>query len=375
MAEGRSQQTLGRSRSLIAALVLGAALGIGALPASAATTEAVPAPTNTEMPAIEGSAETGQTLAATTGTWDNSPSSYGYQWEDCDAAGANCVAIPGATAATYRLASSDVGHTVRVVVKATNANGSGKASSRPTAVVAEQSSAAQPGGGQSGGGCGRGSRGGSGNGSANGSASGSGRGSANGSGRGSQQGQNSTKISVSLKWVSPTTAEVSGSVSPRCDGRRLMIQMRTRRGWKTVATVRLRSRTPQSSQFSLDHKLGSGVYRVLLPGSSTSSQSTSRLITVRDLVTLTAETSHSSDSKDVTISGTATPAENGGRLVVQLLTAKGWHNVASTLLYEDGSDRSAYSITLTSPEAGTYRVFLSADQTHRGSPSSTFKIA
>jgi hypothetical protein len=93
------------------------------------------APTNTALPAVSGSDVEGDTLKASTGTWTGSPTSYAYQWEDCNAAGASCSEISGAISASRKLAASDVGHTLRVVVKATNAGGTGKATSAATSTV------------------------------------------------------------------------------------------------------------------------------------------------------------------------------------------------------------------------------------------------
>ena len=66
---------------------------------------------------------------------EGSPTSYGYQWEDCNTSGEGCANIASAESSTYKLASTDVGHKLRVVVTATNAGGSGKASSAATATV------------------------------------------------------------------------------------------------------------------------------------------------------------------------------------------------------------------------------------------------
>src|SRR5262249_42706361 len=76
----------------------------------------------------------GQTLTSSTGDWDGSPTQFAYAWQDCNTAGGACVPT-GATGATYVLKSSDVGHTIRVVVTATNGAGSTPATSAPTAVV------------------------------------------------------------------------------------------------------------------------------------------------------------------------------------------------------------------------------------------------
>ena len=103
--------------------------------AATGTITPVPAPVNSALPLISGLAIEGQTLSATTGSWSGSPTSYGYQWEDCNTAGESCANIVSAGSSTYKLASTDVGHTLRVVVTATNAGGSGKASSAATAAV------------------------------------------------------------------------------------------------------------------------------------------------------------------------------------------------------------------------------------------------
>ena len=94
-----------------------------------------PAPANTAAPVVTGSPVEGQTLWSSPGTWSNSPTSYAYAWEDCDSSGNNCTTISGASSSTYTLASSDVGHTIRSIVTATNAGGKTSASSAQTAEV------------------------------------------------------------------------------------------------------------------------------------------------------------------------------------------------------------------------------------------------
>jgi hypothetical protein len=103
---------------------------------SVASSTVVPlAPSSTALPAVSGSAVEGQTLSASSGTWTGSPTSYGYQWEDCNTTGEACANVSGATAASYKLAASDVGHTLRVVVVASNAGGSAQASSAASGMV------------------------------------------------------------------------------------------------------------------------------------------------------------------------------------------------------------------------------------------------
>src|SRR5262249_46924392 len=98
------------------------------------------APLNTAAPAISGSPQQGQTLTTSTGSWigdplPGDPTTYGYQWEDCDASGSTCTPSPGATASSYLLGAADVGQTIRSVVTASDDGGSASATSANTAVV------------------------------------------------------------------------------------------------------------------------------------------------------------------------------------------------------------------------------------------------
>jgi hypothetical protein len=92
-------------------------------------------PANTATPTISGTAQEGQELSTTNGTWTNTPSSYTYAWSRCDASGSSCAAIDGATSATYTAVTADVAHTLRVTVTAKNSSGSANATSAPSAVV------------------------------------------------------------------------------------------------------------------------------------------------------------------------------------------------------------------------------------------------
>ncbi|MGZ6687753.1 MAG: PIG-L family deacetylase [Solirubrobacteraceae bacterium] len=93
-------------------------------------------PVNTVAPAISGSTVSGQVLSVSNGTWTGSPApGFSYQWQRCDSAGANCVAIGGATSQTYTLVAADVGHTMRAVVTGSNSAGSSAATSAATGVV------------------------------------------------------------------------------------------------------------------------------------------------------------------------------------------------------------------------------------------------
>jgi hypothetical protein len=94
------------------------------------------APTSMSPPAISGTAQQGDVLTSSAGSWSGSPASYAYQWQDCDIAGSNCANIGGATSASYSLVAGDVGHTMRAVVTASNSSGSTSATSAQTGVVA-----------------------------------------------------------------------------------------------------------------------------------------------------------------------------------------------------------------------------------------------
>jgi hypothetical protein len=92
-------------------------------------------PSNTTLPQVSGTTTQGQTLSVSDGSWTGSPTSFAYQWQDCDSLGNNCANIGGASSSSYTLASGDVGHTIRAVVTATNAGGSTPATSTQTSIV------------------------------------------------------------------------------------------------------------------------------------------------------------------------------------------------------------------------------------------------
>jgi hypothetical protein len=92
-------------------------------------------PPNTALPTITGTPTVGSTLTAAPGTWTGTSVTFAYQWRRCDAQGANCASITGATQTTYTVASGDAGSTLRVNVTGTDASGSNTVSSAQTAVV------------------------------------------------------------------------------------------------------------------------------------------------------------------------------------------------------------------------------------------------
>jgi hypothetical protein len=121
---------LGVLLAVAAGVVLGAIFGQPGTGQAASTA----VPTNKTLPTITGSPEAGLTLTATRGTWNGAPKTFSFSWSRCDTSGNGCAAI-GATGRRYTVTAADVGHTLRVTVAAHNADGTGRATSAPTAIV------------------------------------------------------------------------------------------------------------------------------------------------------------------------------------------------------------------------------------------------
>jgi len=93
------------------------------------------APRNTARPAISGTAQVGQTLTVSNGTWTGGVRTFTYQWQRCDENGNNCADVAGATAKTYGVRAEDQGKTMRAEVTAANAAGKTTVNTDRTAVV------------------------------------------------------------------------------------------------------------------------------------------------------------------------------------------------------------------------------------------------
>ncbi|HEX8771690.1 MAG TPA: glycosyl hydrolase, partial [Acidimicrobiales bacterium] len=99
------------------------------------TTTAAIAPASTAAPTITGIVDVGSTITTSTGSWSGTaPITYTYGWSRCDASGALCSPIAGATAQTYTVSLADAGATLRSTVTASNAAGQASAAS-PTVAV------------------------------------------------------------------------------------------------------------------------------------------------------------------------------------------------------------------------------------------------
>ncbi len=130
------RRRLGRLR---AGFLLWSALIGATIAATAAQATIAAAPQSNAPPTIAGQTREGRTLTALNGNWGNTPTSFSYQWQQCDASGANCNSIVGATSKTYTVVAGDVDHQLRVAVTATNADGSASATSQPSGVISSRS--------------------------------------------------------------------------------------------------------------------------------------------------------------------------------------------------------------------------------------------
>jgi hypothetical protein len=88
-------------------------------------------PVNTVAPAITGTAQEGQTVSCSTGTWTGTPTiTFAYQWKR------NGSNIGSATNSTYTLVTADVSQSITCQVTATNGSGSASATSNTITPIA-----------------------------------------------------------------------------------------------------------------------------------------------------------------------------------------------------------------------------------------------
>jgi hypothetical protein len=99
---------------------------------------AAKAPESTGLPTVEGDAAVEEMLFGGSGGWEGAePLDLSPQWLRCDIEGEECMVIPGATQLSRAVKAADLGHTLRLEVKAENDIGSASERSAPTAVVTE----------------------------------------------------------------------------------------------------------------------------------------------------------------------------------------------------------------------------------------------
>ena len=129
------------ARKLLCGLSLGLSLFLLAGSSSAGSSGA---PHNRARPKIAGQALTGKTLSAGHGRWSHSPKRFRYAWLSCNRSGAGCRSLPGAKQAKYRVRARDVGHRLRVLVRAFNRAGHGQARSKATRAVSADTNGGPP---------------------------------------------------------------------------------------------------------------------------------------------------------------------------------------------------------------------------------------
>jgi hypothetical protein len=128
----RRARRRGSIRAVSAALVVAAAAAALTVSATAAGQAA---PRTTSPPTIEGKFQVDETVTATNGGWANDPTEFTYKWQRCNREGSGCANIAGATAKTYKLTTSDIDHSVRVLVTAANSDGKSTANSHPSPII------------------------------------------------------------------------------------------------------------------------------------------------------------------------------------------------------------------------------------------------
>lgn len=83
-----------------------------------------PGPVSTAPPSVTGQLQQGKKLTGIAGTWQGAGAlTYAFQWYRCDPYGAHCSSIHGSTKSTYTLVAKDVGQTLGLTVRATDATG------------------------------------------------------------------------------------------------------------------------------------------------------------------------------------------------------------------------------------------------------------
>lgn len=103
-------------------------------------------PTSTARPVVSGwPLKAGSILRAGRGSWARSPQMrFTFIWKRCDVGGVKCSVVRSGPVSTYRLTAADVGATIRLTVKASDAGGTGYGNSATTARIAPRGQHAAP---------------------------------------------------------------------------------------------------------------------------------------------------------------------------------------------------------------------------------------
>ena len=99
---------------------------------------------NSVRPVISGTAQVGQWLSVSNGTWSPTPTSYAYAWHRCNSAGTSCSLSPSSSnSSSYLVGSGDVGYTI-VAQVAPNGLWGSSVNSAPSAVVSRSAPSGTP---------------------------------------------------------------------------------------------------------------------------------------------------------------------------------------------------------------------------------------
>ncbi|MDW5594174.1 hypothetical protein VSS74_07500 [Conexibacter stalactiti] len=104
------------------------------------------APISISAPWLGGDPRIGGLVSTDAGGWDGAPDAFEYRWLRCDAAGANCAAIVGASGPQHSPIAADAYHRLVAEVVAGNSSGSAVARSAPSDLVADAEGRTAPGG-------------------------------------------------------------------------------------------------------------------------------------------------------------------------------------------------------------------------------------
>ncbi len=93
------------------------------------------APGLSAVPTLSGAAAVGVRMSVSDGTWTKHPVVYSFQWGSCNASGAECAPILGATNENYTPTAADVGRKLFATVTAINGGGSASSASGYSSAV------------------------------------------------------------------------------------------------------------------------------------------------------------------------------------------------------------------------------------------------
>jgi hypothetical protein len=136
-----------RKQNLLALLAAAAVtvLAVAGFSSAASPAKSSAAPVNTGEPKLSGTAQQGETVSTSSGSWTSASTiNYSYQWRRCNAQGNGCSNIGGADTSSYLVRPADVGKTLRARVTAKNADGSAAALSNASDVVKPKAATPPP---------------------------------------------------------------------------------------------------------------------------------------------------------------------------------------------------------------------------------------